>query len=133
MKTVASLLSLVITAMGVLGVASPAALLTAVRKLASPAGVYTAAALRLIMGSALHLSAPASRVPAIVRALGDLTFATGAITPVFGLERFRKIITWWAARGHSFVRAWSVFAVAFGLFLIWAVSPARPHGDTRAS
>jgi hypothetical protein len=133
MKIIAFLLGLFITAMGALGTASPPMLLSMVRKFASPAGVYAATVLRLVMGSALHLSAPSSRIPGIVRALGDIIFATGAITPFFGLERIGKLLAWWSARGVVFIRAWSIFAVVFGLFLAWSVAPARPRRISEAS
>ncbi len=124
MKTIAFLLGLVIAAMGFLGIASPGMLISVVRRFASPAGVYAAAAIRLIMGLALYLSAPVSRIPHAVRTLGDITLAAGAITPFFGPERFRAVLAWWSARGPAFIRAWSLVAVAFGLFTAWSLAPA---------
>ncbi len=124
MKTIAFLLSLIVAAMGLLGVASPGMLISVVRRLASPAGVYAAAVIRLIMGLALYLSAPVSRIPHAVRTLGDITLAAGAITPFFGPDRFRTLLAWWSAQGPAFIRAWSLVAVAFGLFTAWSLAPA---------
>lgn len=124
MKTIAFFLSIFVAAMGLLGVASPGMLISVVRRFASPLGVYAAAAIRLIIGLALYLSAPVSRIPHAVRTLGDITLAAGAITPFFGPERFRAALAWWSAQGPAFIRAWSLVAVAFGLFTAWSLAPA---------
>jgi hypothetical protein len=124
MKTIAFLLSLIVAAMGFLGIASPGMLISVVRRFASPAGVYAAAVIRLIMGLALYLSAPVSRIPHAVRTLGDITLAAGAITPFFGPDRFRAVLAWWSAQGPVFIRAWSLAAVALGLFAAWSLAPA---------
>lgn len=100
MKTIAFLLSLFVTATGLLGFISPGMLISMVRRFAGPLGVYAAAGIRLIMGLALYLSAPVSRIPHAVRALGDITLAAGAVTPFFGPERFRAALAWWSARGR---------------------------------
>ena len=132
MKTIAFLLSLFVAAMGALGVVSPPMLLSTVRRLTSPAGVYAVSALRMIMGSALYLSAPASRIPKAVRALGDITFASGIIAPFFGPERFRRLLEWWSVQGTPFIRVWAFVAVVSGLLLAWAVAPVRLRRITRA-
>lgn len=123
MAWLALTLSLVFAALGALGVASPPRLLDLVRRFQSPAGLYVAAVIRLIFGAALFLAAPGSRAPATVQVLGVLVFLAGLVTPFFGVERFRRILAWWSARGAAFVRAWAVFALAFGLLLAYAVAP----------
>ncbi|HON37333.1 MAG TPA: hypothetical protein PLY57_01045 [Deltaproteobacteria bacterium] len=124
MKTIAFLLSLFVTATGLLGFMSPGMLISMVRRFAGPLGVYAAAGIRLIMGLALYLSAPVSRIPHAVRALGDITLAAGAVTPFFGPERFRAALAWWSAQGPAYIRAWSLVAVAIGLFTAWSLAPA---------
>ncbi|MFY9167554.1 conserved membrane hypothetical protein [anaerobic digester metagenome] len=124
MKTIAFLLSLFVTATGLLGFISPGMLISMVRRFAGPLGVYAAAGIRLIMGLALYLSAPVSRIPHAVRALGDITLAAGAVTPFFGPERFRAALAWWSAQGPAYIRAWSLVAVAIGLFTAWSLAPA---------
>jgi uncharacterized membrane protein YidH (DUF202 family) len=119
----ALLLSLLIAALGALGVASPSRLLGLVRYLQTPAGLYVAAALRLVLGLALFFAAPGSRAPELLRILGVVIIVAGLITPFFGLERFRRLLDWWSARGPAFVRVWAAFALAFGLLLAYAVVP----------
>jgi membrane-bound ClpP family serine protease len=123
MNFIAFILSLFIAALGVLGMVSPMRLLNIVRHFQSPAGIYAAAALRIILGVALFLVAPTSRAPEIVRIVGIITLVAGLITPLFGLERFRRLIDWWSARGPAFMRIWAGFALAFGLLLAYTVAP----------
>jgi membrane-bound ClpP family serine protease len=98
-------------------------LLGIVRHFQSPAGIYAAAALRIILGVVLFLAAPTSRAPEVVRILGIIILVAGLITPLFGLERFRRLLDWWSARGPAFMRVWAGFALAFGLLLAYTVVP----------
>lgn len=123
MVLVAFVLSLFVAALGALGVVSPAGLLGVVRRFESPAGLYAAAVLRLVLGVALFLAAPTSRAPGVVRVLSILIFVSGLITPLLGLERFRRLLDWWSARGPAFRRAWASLALVFGLWLAYAVIP----------
>jgi len=47
----------------------------------------------------------------------------GLITPLFGLERFGRILNWWSARGPVFMRVWAGFALVMGLLLAYALVP----------
>ncbi len=123
MSIVAFMLSLLIAAVGAVGVASPPRLLTLVRGIQTPRGLYVAAGLRLVLGAALVLAARDSRAPGVVRVLGGVTFLAGLVTPLIGLERFRKMLEWWATRGTGFVRGWATFALVFGLLLAYSVAP----------
>jgi hypothetical protein len=123
MLILAFVLSLSVVVLGALGIVSPMMLLGVVRKFESPAGIYAAAALRIMLGVALFLSAPTSRVQEVVRILGIIIFVVGIITPLFGIERFRRLLNWWSERGPVFLRVWAGFALGFGLFLAYAVMP----------
>ena len=123
MTPVALVLSLFIAALGALGVASPSRLLGVVRSLQTPGGLYFAAALRLILGVALFFAAPGSRAPDLLRILGVVVVVAGVLTPLFGLERFRRLLEWWSAQGPIFVRVWGAFALGLGLLLAYALYP----------
>ena len=116
-------LSALIAAMGALGVVSPTSLLRIVRHFESPAGIYASAAIRVVFGVVLFLAAPTSRAPDAVRILGGILIVAGAITPLFGLDRFRQLLDWWSSRGTGLVRAWAAFALLFGLAVAIAVAP----------
>ncbi len=60
----------------------------------------------------------------VALAIGVLiAVAAGLITPVLGLARIGRLIDWWSAQPTIVLRAWAAFALAFGLFLAWAVVP----------
>jgi hypothetical protein len=121
MAIVALVFSLFVAALGALGIVSPMGLLSIIRQFQRPAGLYAAAILRVIIGVVLFLAAPTSRFPEVVRILGIIIFVSGLITPLFGFERFRRLLNWWSARGPAFIRVWAGCALAFGLLLAYAV------------
>lgn len=123
MALVALIFSLLVAAVGALGVASPSQLLDLVRRFQTTAGLYVAAGLRIVFGAALFLAAPGSRAPELIRVLGAFVFVAGVITPLFGLERFRRLLAWWSAQGAAFVRGWAAVVLLLGLLLAYAVVP----------
>ena len=127
---VALTLSIVITVVGAVGSVVPTFLLAISRPFLTPAGLYAAAALRLVLGTALFMAAPTSRAPKALRILGVIIIVAGLVTPLIGVERARTIVEWWAAHGSAFMRAWAGVALAFGLFLVYVTAPRalRPRG-----
>jgi hypothetical protein len=129
MALVAFAFSLLIAALGAVAIVEPTVLLAIARPLLTPAGLYAAAALRLVLGTALFVSAPTSRAPKTLRVLGVIIIVGGLATPLIGVERARAIVEWWAAQGSGFMRVWAGVALAFGLFLAYAIAPQTPRSD----
>ncbi len=125
MKLIAYLSSLFVAGLGALGVVSPRRLVPFARVFESRAGLNTAAALRLVLGTSLFISALTSRIPRLMRLFGIGTVVSGLITPFLGVKRFGRILDWWVSKGSAFNRAWSMLALGFGLFLTWALAPRR--------
>ncbi|HNR13621.1 MAG TPA: hypothetical protein PLG17_03660 [Thermodesulfobacteriota bacterium] len=123
MQTLAFVFSLVLVALGIVGVVSPAVILRFARWFARPYGLMTAATVRIIMGVAFFLAAPESRAPAAIRIVGLFIILAGVVTPFFGAGRSQQVITWWSGQGLLFQRAWSGIALLFGLLLAYAVAP----------
>ncbi len=123
MTVIALAFSLLIVALGALGLVSPSRPIRLVRYFQTPAGLYFAAAVRLVMGMALFFAAPASRAPEVLRILGVVIIIAGVVTPFFGLERFGRLVDWWSAKGPALVRAQAAFALALGLLLAFALVP----------
>jgi len=130
MALVALTLSIVVAAPGAVGVVAPAHLLAITRLFLTPAGLYAAAAVRLALGTALFVAAPTSRAPTTVRILGVVIFGAGLITPLIGIERAHAIVEWWSDQGTAFMRVWAAIALAFGLFLAYAIAPRTPRSDS---
>ncbi|NWG04669.1 MAG: hypothetical protein HXY44_17590 [Syntrophaceae bacterium] len=123
MAVIALVLSLFIAGLGALGIISPIRLLRIVRQFQSTSGLYIAAGFRILLGVVLLLSTSNSRFPEVVLILGAIIFVSGLITPLLGLERFRRLLNWWSGLDRVFMRIWGGFAFVFGLFLAYAVSP----------
>jgi len=123
MRLIAFTFCAIIIAIGAMGVLFPPRLIDFVRRFQSRQGLYLAAAIRLAFGGSLFLVASSSRAPGLVGGLGIFLIAAGVITPFFGVERFQRLLDWWAARGPGFIRAWAAFALLFGLLLAYAILP----------
>lgn len=121
MTLIALVIGLFVAAFGALGIVSPRRLLGIARRFENLAGLYAAAAIRIVLGVALFYAAPTSHAPEIIRIVGIILLVAGFIMPFLGLERFRRIMAWWSSRGLTFIRIWAGFAFAFGVFLAYAV------------
>jgi hypothetical protein len=85
-------------------------------------GVYVAVIVRLVLGTALIIAAPASRFPIIFQAMGAIAVAAAIVLAVMGRARIRRFITWWSKRfSVPLVRLWLLFGLAFGGFLVYGV------------
>ena len=122
MTIVAAILSLLIAAVGALGIVAPGRLVAFGRGIQTPAGLYAAGAFRVLLGLALFFAAPDSRAPDVIRVFGVIIVIGGVATPLIGLERSRKLLEWWAKKGSWFLRFWSVVALGFGLWLAYTVA-----------
>ena len=120
--------SLLVAGLGALGVCAPTRLVTFARKFQTPAGLYVAAAARLIFGAALFLAAPESRAPVAVRVAGVVVFAAGLALPWIGYERLWRMFDWWAAHGANAMRALGAVVLVGGLALVSALLPALRSG-----
>ena len=118
-------LGLVVAAIGLLGVVAPSALLELGRSLQSASALYVVAAVRVVFGTILFWAASSSRAPRTLRIFGIFIIIAGVLTPLFGVERSRAVLSWWSAHGSLFTRAWPIVAVAFGLFIAYAVTSPR--------
>lgn len=121
MTLVATILALIIACIGLVGVLSPPLLLDFLRALRSSGALYVVAAVRIVFGVVLVLAAPASRLPRTLRVLGTIIIVAGLVTPLFGLERTRALLEWWTSQPSWAMRAWASVAVAFGVFLVYAL------------
>jgi hypothetical protein len=124
----AFLVALFVIVVGIAGLVSPDGV-TTVRRLyfATPIGLYAAAAVRLAMGLVVILSAPASRAPKTLRALGAVMCMQGLAATVFGPDRARAILEWETMQGAALLRVGAAVALAAGAFVAFAVGGHRPE------
>jgi hypothetical protein len=122
MALIVSILSTLTIGIGVFGLISPAGMSSFVSCFRSRTGFSTAIVLRLVFGVALWRVAPASRTPAVLKALGVVSAASALALPLLGLPRYQAILSWWSRKSAVVVRAWSAAAVAVGVFILWSVN-----------
>lgn len=125
MNRLAIFFGLLIAALGLLGVAAPTILLHAASLAVTQAGLYAAAAFRVIVGIVLILTAPTARMPRTLRVLGAVIVIGGIATPFMGVERAQAMVEWGYALGPLFMRAWAALAVLVGAFIAYAASLRR--------
>ena len=125
MRWLASLVGLIIAAIGILGMAAPMVFLDVTAFTLTQVGLYVAAALRVAIGLVLITAAASSRLPRTLRILGALIVVGGVFTAFLGVERARAMVDWWSAQGPIVMRGWAALAMIFGLFIIYAVAPRR--------
>ena len=83
-------------------------------------GIYIAVIVRLVLGSALIIVAPASLFPIVFQTLGGIAIVAAIGLALMGRERFRRFITWWSERFSApVVRLWLLFGMAFGGLLVY--------------
>ncbi len=123
MASVAIAICLFTAILGALGVASPERLAGVFRRFQTATGLYVGAAVRLTFGVALFLSSPDSRAPDTIRVLGVIFGVGGLAMPFYGRLRYSRILEWFLALGPGFVRAWGAVALAFGLWVAYALVP----------
>ena len=124
-KLLAMILGLAIAGVGTLGVVAPSVLLEFGRSLQTTNALYVVAAVRVVFGAVLLWAAQGSRMPTLFRVVGALIIIAGAFTPFFGIERSRAMFDWWSSQGALFTRACAIVAIAFGLFVAYAVTSPR--------
>ena len=122
MRIAALLVALFTIFVGIAGIVSPDSL-TTVRRLyfATPAGLYTAGAIRVAMGLVLILCAPTSRAPRTLRALGAVVCMQGLAATFLGPDRARTVLEW-EAMHTALLRVGAVVALAAGGFIAFAVT-----------
>ena len=126
MRFAAFLVALFAIVVGIVGLVSPESVMT-VRRLyfSTPVGLYAAGAVRMAMGLVVILSAPASRAPKTLLAVGAVMCMQGLAATLFGPDRARAILEWEAMQGTALLRAGAAVALAIGGFVAFALTGRR--------
>jgi hypothetical protein len=124
LKTIATLMSLAVAGLGLLGVVAPDELLGFGSSLLAPPALYAVATARVVFGALLITVARSSRAPIALRVLGSFIFVAGLSTPFLGVERFGGVVA------SLSEKLWLVRMIAFvplllGLLLVYAINSKR--------
>jgi hypothetical protein len=118
---IVSVVSIFVACMGVLGLVSPARMVSFVSRWQSKTGLWVAFIVRLAFGISLWLVAPASRAPVVLQVLAVVSVASALVLPLVGVSRFKSVLSWWSSRSPGFMRVWLTVAVVLGVFILWSV------------
>ena len=125
MKALALIISLLIVAIGVVGILAPEGLLRIGQWSVTSTGLYVIAAFRVGIGLVLLGVASASRTPRTLRVFGVFVLVAGLATPLFGVARAGAVLNWWLAQDPLLLRLLAALLVAFGAFLLYVVAAGR--------
>ena len=128
MKTLAFGVTLVIMAVGAVGVVAPSGLVWVAEHSVTSGAFYVIATARVAFGLVLISVASVSRAPRTLRVLGYLILIAGittALTGLLAMDRARAIVEWWLQQGSGVVRLTGVVVLAVGGFVAYACAPAR--------
>jgi hypothetical protein len=120
-KTLAFVVSLVIIAVGAVGILAPPALVWIAQHSLAPVELYSIAAVRVAFGLLLISVASASRAPKTLRVVAFIPLVAGIATPFVGIERAQTV----TQQGSGVVRLSAVPLLALGGFIAYACAPAR--------
>ena len=111
---------------GIVGLISPDYGTTVRRAyFAAPLTLYTAAAIRMVMGLVVILAARGSRAPLAMRALGALMSLQGLTATALGPEHARAVLEFETKQGHAILRLGAAVALAAGVFMAYALTGHR--------
>ena len=73
----------------------------------------------MAIGGVLLGASRASRFPRFFQVLGIFVIAAGLATPVFGVDRARAVLEWFAAQGGAVLRIDAAGAIVLGAFIVY--------------
>lgn len=103
------------------GLYTPRGLLRAVKAIMDADwGIYFAVIVRVILGAALIVAAPASRFPTVFLIVGWVAIIAAVAVISIGRQGLRRFVNWWIERFQpAGIRLWVLVALVFGGFLIY--------------
>lgn len=84
-------------------------------------GIHFAVIVRLLLGAALIIAAPASRFPQVFQFLGWFAVIAAIAIVFMGRERLRRFVGWFDRLSPALIRTWLLFGIAFGALLIYGI------------
>jgi hypothetical protein len=130
LKTLAFLFALFVSAVGVVGMLVPSALVWVARQFVASGGFgfYVVAAVRIAFSLILISAASASRAPKALRVLGFIILILGVTTALTGfvaIGRAERAIEWWLQQGPGVMRLTGLPILILGGFIAFACAPGR--------
>ena len=120
MTVIVSILGVLAAAIGLMGVAQPRRIINLVEYWDGPTRFRLAIVVRLVLGVVLLVVAPDCRLPIVVSVLGIIAIVAAVAILIVGQRRLDSFIGWWLTRPPAVIRVSALFALAFGVLLVYA-------------
>ncbi len=101
------------------GIANPQGLVRLVEQFAGFGGYLVAIVVRLVLGAAAILAAPASLLPVFLHIVGGISLLAALALIMMGGRGFERLIRWVAGWESRLLRAGLVLGMLFGVALVW--------------
>src|SRR5258708_39862642 len=98
MNRIVAFIGWIIVAIGLLGVAWPHLIPSAVLGWPPDLLLYITVGTRIAIGLVLFFAAPSCRLPRFTRVIGVIAFISGIISALIGASRLESIVQWVAAQ-----------------------------------
>jgi hypothetical protein len=125
MNVIVAVIGWIIVAEGLLGIARPHLLLTAVVNWPSDLRLYITVGSRIVIGLLLFLAAPHCRFPRSTSAIGVITFVAGIVYAFLGASRLGQMVQFIATMPSGTIQLLYVLAIILGAFLVFTGSSKK--------
>ncbi len=120
MKIIITLLGALFCLAGLVMVISPQTFRNAMNNFTGQRRFLFAVIARIVIGAILLLEAPNLKFTFAMQIIGGISILAAVVLLLMGQERMDRLIDWSMKMSDNAFRIWSVFAFAFGAFLIYA-------------
>lgn len=115
MKKIVLLVATVMILFGLTGVFWPEALMAVGKYSVTATGLYVVAAIRIILGALLLITAGATRMPKTLRVIGGIILVAGVATLFMSVQQAQSLVDGILARGVEFFRIAACLPLIVGL------------------
>ncbi len=125
MNIIVAVIGWIIVAEGLLGIARPHLLLTAVLNWSPDLLLYVTVGGRIVIGLLLFFAAPHCRFPRTTRVIGVITFVAGIVYAFLGVSGIGSMVQWISAQPNGVIQLLYALAVILGAFLVYSGSSKK--------
>jgi hypothetical protein len=122
MNFIVALIGWVIVAIGLLGIAQPHLMPTAVLGWRPDLLLYITVSTRIVLGLLLFFAAPSCRLPRFTRVIGVIAVLSGIVSALIGASRLESIVQWTSAQPTEVIRLMYTLDIILGAFLAYSGS-----------
>jgi hypothetical protein len=130
MNVLVALIGWIIVAIGLLGIARPHLMPTAVLGWPPELLLYITVGTRIVLGLLLFFAAPSCRLPRFTRVVGVIALISGIVSALIGASRLESIVQWVSARPSGIIRLLYALDVVLGALLAYSGSKTHKERHT---